>query len=399
MNLFHGRKVMVVKIGKRKSLKRSKLHLFVLLGLEVRAVGSVIITLDLLDGLVDGPGLGLPLLLGHLDVLLEHPVLGHSVSAAHAVKGSKELAVVDLESRVVQRVTGGAVDDRVVGEVLAVVDHDGPEVDKDEEEDVGHLLQREDEGEDVIRDGLGEAVDGVEGMAGVGRGHDPLVVRLVQALVDGGVVEAAVNPVDEEVGEDEEERELEEVVPQAGALLGDIVELAVAADLEQEEGRRHQGHEGHGLVGVDNLEPDLVLEVLGVVHDALVEDEEEGQGSKDEVDDEAEDPGDEEEGRSLAVNVVARHGAHVGSLAGLELNVLRRRLVGPRREGLGRRIGSSVGEVVERRLQREEIGVDMVGDEGVGDFEHDIHGGREWKGGTPRLEVDQRDTQEEEEEE
>lgn len=266
------------------------MHLFVLLGLEVRAVGPVIITLDLLDGLVNGLGLGVPLLLGHLDVLLEHPVLGHSVSAAQAVKGSEELAVVDLESRVVQRVAGRAVDDRVVGEVLAVVDHDGPEVDKDEEEDVGHLLQREDEGEDVIRDGLGEAVDGVEGMAGVGRRHDPLVVRLVQALVDGGVVEAAVNPVDEEVGEDEEERELEEVVPQAGALLGDIVELAVAADLEQEQGRRHHGHEGHGLVGVDNLEPDLVLEVLGVVHDALVEDEQEGQGSKDEVDDYAEDP-------------------------------------------------------------------------------------------------------------
>lgn len=41
----------------------------------------------------------------------------------------------------------------------------------------------------------------------------------------------------------------------------------------------------------------------------------------------------------------------------------------------------------------------MVGDEGVGDFEHDIHGGRELKGDTPRWEVDQRDAQEEEEKE
>jgi hypothetical protein len=41
---------------------------------------------------------------------------------------------------------------------------------------------------------------------------------------------------------------------------------------------------------VDNLEPDLVLEELGVVHDALVEDEEIGQGRKDEVDDDAKEP-------------------------------------------------------------------------------------------------------------
>lgn len=270
--------------------KNEKSRLFVLLGLEVRAIGPVIFTLNFHDGLVDGLGLGIPLVLGHLDVLFKHPLLGHPVGSAQAVKGSEELAVVDLESRVVQRVAGGAVDDGVVGEVLAVVDHDGPEVDKDEEEDVGHLLQREDEGEDVVGNGLGKAVDRVEGVAGKGRGHDPFVVRFVQRLVDGRVVQAAVNPVDEEVGEDDEERELQEIVPQAGAVGGDVVELAVAADLEQEERRRQQGDEGHGLVGVDNLEPDLVLEELGVAHDALVEDEKEGHGGKDEVDDDAEDP-------------------------------------------------------------------------------------------------------------
>jgi hypothetical protein len=137
--------------------KSEKLRLFVLLGLEVRSIGPVIFTLNLHDGLVDGLGLGIPLVLRHLNVLLEHPVLGHSVGAAQAVKGREELAVVDLESRVVQRVAGGAVDDGVVGEVLAVVDHDGPEVDKDEEEDVGHLLQREDKGEDVVGGWTGQS--------------------------------------------------------------------------------------------------------------------------------------------------------------------------------------------------------------------------------------------------
>lgn len=79
---------------------------------------------------------------------------------------------------------GGAVDDGAVGHVLAVVDEDGPDVDEDEQGDVGELLEREEEGEDVVGERLGEAVDRVEGVGGEGAGHDPLVVWFVQALVD-----------------------------------------------------------------------------------------------------------------------------------------------------------------------------------------------------------------------
>ena len=45
-------------------------------------------------------------------------------------------------------------------------------------------------------------------MAGERSRHDPFVVRLVQSLVNAGVVQTTMNPVDEEVGEEEEEREL-----------------------------------------------------------------------------------------------------------------------------------------------------------------------------------------------
>ena len=127
-------------------------------------------------------------------------------------------------------------------------------------------------------------------MAGEGRGHDPLVVRLVKVLVDERVVEVAMDPVDAEVGEDEEDGELEEVVPHAGALLGGVVKLAVASNLEAHEGRGAEGHEGHGLVGLDDLEPDLVLDELGMVEGALVEDEEVGERRKEEVHNDAEDP-------------------------------------------------------------------------------------------------------------
>lgn len=107
---------------------------------------------------------------------------------------------------------GGTVDDGGVGYVFAVVDEDGPDVDEDEEDHVGEFLEWEEEGEEVVRDGLGEAINGVESVRGEGRRHDPLVVGLVQTFVDQGVVETAVDEVDAAVGEEDEEGELEVVV-------------------------------------------------------------------------------------------------------------------------------------------------------------------------------------------
>ena len=57
------------------------------------------------------------------------------------------------------------------------------------------------------------AVQRVEGVRGKGCGHDPLVVRLMDVLVDARVVQTAVDPVDQRVGEGEEEGELQVVVP------------------------------------------------------------------------------------------------------------------------------------------------------------------------------------------
>lgn len=205
-----------------RSLLSSSFTLFRLLSLR-RAVSPIILTLDLLDNLLHLIDLLLPRRRAHLLLLLEQVIIGLPVAAAEAIPQGGELTVVVVEGEVVNRMAGGAVNNGVVGVVLAVVDHDGPEVDEHKEADVRHLLEREDEGEHVVGNTLGETVDGVEGVAGVGSGHDPLVVRLVQVLVHERVVEAAVNPVDAKIGEHDEERELEEVVPAAGALIGGVV--------------------------------------------------------------------------------------------------------------------------------------------------------------------------------
>lgn len=96
------------------------------------------------------------------------------------------------------------VDDRIVGKILAVVDHDGPEVHEDKKRNISHLLKGENEGEHMVGDRLSEAIKRMEGMARKRGGHDPLVVSLVKMLVDEWVVKPSMDPVDAEVGKDKE---------------------------------------------------------------------------------------------------------------------------------------------------------------------------------------------------
>lgn len=112
--------------------------------------------------------------------------------------------------------TRRAINDRGIRDVLAVVDEDGPDLDEEEEGQVCEFLQGKDEGEDVVGDGLRPAVYRVECDCCVGCWHDPFVVGLVEGFVEGGVVQTPVDEVDEHVGEEEEEGELEEVVPGEG---------------------------------------------------------------------------------------------------------------------------------------------------------------------------------------
>lgn len=170
----------------------------------------------------------------------------------------------------VHGVTGSTVHDGAVGDVLAVMNEDGPEVDEAEKEDVGDLLQGEDEGEDVVWDTLGPAIERVEGVRGIRARHDPLVVRLVQGLVDAGVVQATVDPVDEEIGKADEEGDLEEAVEREGLFGGSVVELGVSADLKNEERSSQQGHWRHCGHGLSDLQTNLVLEEFWVLVGCLV---------------------------------------------------------------------------------------------------------------------------------
>lgn len=132
--------------------------------------------------------LSIPLFLAHLRLLVEELHIWLPVASTQSVPERRVLAVVVVEVQVVHRVASGTVDHGTVRNVLSVVDHDRPDIDEGEKRNVGELLQWEDEWEEVVWHTLAVAIKRVEGVAGVWRRHDPLVVWLVQCLVDTRVV-------------------------------------------------------------------------------------------------------------------------------------------------------------------------------------------------------------------
>lgn len=91
------------------------------------------------------------------------------VGASHAVPQGEVLAVIVVEEEVVVGVVSGAVDEtrQSVGDaIVTVVDGDGPNVDKNVQGQVKQLVEGEEEGIDVVRESLHEAVYWMKGMAG-----------------------------------------------------------------------------------------------------------------------------------------------------------------------------------------------------------------------------------------
>ena len=206
---------------------------------------AVVIALDILENGFHLLCLFLPFFLVHLGLATEKLLIGHPVAASQAIPEGSELSVVVVEVEMVHGVAGSSVDHGAVGNIFTIVDQDGPEVDETEEEDIGELLKREDEREQVVRHTLRPAIQRVECMRCEGTRHDPLVVRFVQSLIDQGMVQSSVDPVNAEIGERDEQRELKETVESERLLLECIVQFGVTTDLcNQERGsqKRHNGH-------------------------------------------------------------------------------------------------------------------------------------------------------------
>lgn len=255
------------------------------------SVRTVVITLNLVLDLLHLLNLSPPLLSTHLALLAEELSIRCAVGSSNTIPQCEVLAVVVVEVKVVHGVASRSVDDWGVHNKLSVVDQNRPHIDEDEQSDISDLLEREDEWEDVVWDRLRKAVKWVESVRRKRCRHNPLVVWLMQLLVNGWVVKTAVDPIDEEVGEDEEEWELEPLVPRTWPVGRRVVESRVPAGFENEAGCCQGRHDGHGGVGLNHLELDLVLKELWVCEGCVVKDQVVGRSGNYEVEEKAEEPG------------------------------------------------------------------------------------------------------------
>mmetsp|Transcript_21602 Transcript_21602/g.53776 ORF Transcript_21602/g.53776 Transcript_21602/m.53776 type:complete len:216 (+) Transcript_21602:505-1152(+) len=189
---------------------------------------------------------------------------------------------------------------------VAVMDGDGPHVDCDKHAHPQHLVHREDEDGDVVGKALDEPVEWVEGVRGKGAGDLPLVVRLVDVLVEHGQMKPAVEPVDEAVSEHEEGEDGEDEVGQP-EVAHVIVQARVSLELPDGDDRHQQRHLRDRAERQLQLERHLPGDPLLVLHPLLVEEEVEVEGGWDQVHQRAADAVDEVEVDELADRVVARH--------------------------------------------------------------------------------------------
>lgn len=137
------------------------------------------------------------------------------------------------------------VDNATVHRILPIMNHDRPNIHKNKQPHVRKLLQWKHKRKNMVWHALREPIKRMESMAGERRRHHPFVVRLVHLLVYLGMMQAAVYPVDERVGEQEEEWELQNVVPATGPRGGGVVDFRVAADFGDEGNDGQDAHEGH----------------------------------------------------------------------------------------------------------------------------------------------------------
>lgn len=90
-----------------------------------------------------------------------------------------------------------------------IMDRYCPYVYEQEEHNVSDLVEGEEKDVNVIGHALQEAVDRMESVRGKRCCDLPTVVRFVDGFVEEAMMQSAVDPVDEEVGEEEEREDVE----------------------------------------------------------------------------------------------------------------------------------------------------------------------------------------------
>lgn len=92
----------------------------------------------------------------------------------------------------------------MTGDHVRVMNKDTPEVHKHKKTEIKPSVQREEEDEQMIRHRLQVTIEGMKCVGGEGSWNEPLVMWLVDILVDQWMVQGAMYPINAVVSEDQE---------------------------------------------------------------------------------------------------------------------------------------------------------------------------------------------------
>jgi len=138
----------------------------------------------------------------------------------------------------VRRVAAGVVDDGRRDPADPVVDEKRPERRKADEPDIDPSVERHQEGKDMVRRRLGEAVDGMEGEADRRIGLAVAMMIAMEPAIERLDVQRAMDPIDAGLGEEDDHREAErEIGP---AIGGNVTVNAAVSFCDQDLDRQQQ---------------------------------------------------------------------------------------------------------------------------------------------------------------
>ena len=131
------------------------------------------------------------------------------------------------------------------------------------------------------------------------------MVRLVNILVNTGMVLKAMNPVNAKIIKDHVEGSRHSQPPPA-VLVNSCVQQTVTAHFSKEEREREKIDNGNGEETRLDLELDLVLEESRVIFETAIKNEVVRKGGGHDIDEGGAEASDQENGSALAVDVVTR---------------------------------------------------------------------------------------------
>jgi len=181
------------------------------------------------------------------------------------------------------RMMSAGVDDFGSKHIVAIVNHDRPDVNEHEDGNIEPLLHGNNVYKQMVRNRLSITIKRMESMGSERGRDDPLVVGLVETLVKDRVMEPTVDPIDTKIGEHKEGSNTEEHIGDTSIGLGITIKLGITLNFTPEPWDSEQNEARNSLDSTIDFQTNLVLQELWMLHNFMIEQNEVGKASSSQV--------------------------------------------------------------------------------------------------------------------